>query len=91
MENSIKPIEIDNDYADILRIKEQFAFRFGYTRPKEDLIAFKNRSIAAIENNIYNQYDLQFYTRRIFRIPFCGCISTSVFCVCIVNCSGTIT
>lgn len=75
MENSIKPIEIDNDYADILRIKEQFAFRFGYTRPKEDLIAFKNRSIAAIENNIYNQYDLQFYTRRIFSLlgyPYTG-------------------
>ena len=47
MENSIKPIEIDDDYADILKIKEQYAYRFGYTRPKEDLIAFKNRTIAA--------------------------------------------
>ena len=64
MENSIKPVEIDDGYADILKIKEQYAFRFGYTRPKEDLIAFKNRTIAAIASNIYDEFDLQFYTDR---------------------------
>ena len=75
MGNSIKPVEIDDGYADILQIKEQYAFRFGYTRPKEDLIAFKNRTIAAIANNIYDEYDLQFYTRKIFELlgyPYTG-------------------
>ena len=75
MENSIKPIEIDDDYADILKIKEQYAYRFGYTRPKEDLIAFKNRTIAAIASTIYDEYDLQFYTRKIFELlgyPYTG-------------------
>ena len=75
MENSIKPVEIDDGYADILKIKEQYAFRFGYTRPKEDLIAFKNRTIAAIASNIYDEFDLQFYTRKIFELlgyPYTG-------------------
>ena len=75
LENSIKPIEIDDDYADILKIKEQYAYRFGYTRPKEDLIAFKNRTIAAIASTIYDEYDLQFYTRKIFELlgyPYTG-------------------
>ena len=75
MENSIKPVEIADNYADVLHIKEQFAFRFGYPRVKEDLIAFKNRTIAAIADNIYDEYDLQFYTRKIFELlgyPYTG-------------------
>lgn len=81
MENRIKPVEIDDNYAEILNIKEQYTFRFGYTRPKEDLIAFKNRTIAAIASNIYNELDLRFYTIKIFELlgyPYTG-IRESVF------------
>lgn len=75
MNDNIKPVEIDNEYSYILQIKEQYAFRFGYTRPTEDLIAFKNRTISAIASVTYNEYDLQYYTRVIFELlgyPYAG-------------------
>lgn len=75
MSENIKIVEIDNAYSDILQIKEQYALRFGYTRPTEDLIAFKNRTIAVIAENIFNEYDLRYYTRTIFELlgyPYVG-------------------
>ena len=68
MENKIRPVEIDNSYTDVYQIKEQYAIRFGYKMSKDNLCMFKNRLISAIAGNIYDESDLQFYTRRIFEM-----------------------
>lgn len=69
MKEKIRIIEVDSGNSQIMSIKEQFAYRFGYDVSREDVQAFKNRVISAIANVIGNdEYNLKRYTSIIFKL-----------------------
>lgn len=46
----IKPIEMTAANSEIIELKENFAYRFGYEYKTDELKAFKNRTVSAISN-----------------------------------------
>lgn len=65
----VKPIEATEKTSQIINIKENFAYRFGYEIKTEGLKAFKNRTMSAIANVVGdNQYNINYYSSLIFRL-----------------------
>ena len=63
----VKEVEATAKTSQIIEIKENFAYRFGYEMRKESLKAFKNRTLSAIVSVIGNdRYDINYYSRKIF-------------------------
>lgn len=77
----IKEVEATAKTSQIIEIKENFAYRFGYEMQKESLKAFKNRTLSAIVSVIGNdRYDINYYSREIFDLvayPFVDKINLS--------------
>lgn len=77
----IKEVEATAKTSQIIDIKENFAYRFGYEMQKESLKAFKNRTLSAIVSVIGNdRYDINYYSREIFDLvayPFVDKINLS--------------
>lgn len=77
----IKEVEASTKTSQIIEIKENFAYRFGYEMPKESSKAFKNRTLSAVASVIGNdRYDINYYSRAIFDLvayPFVDKIELS--------------
>lgn len=77
----VKEVEATAKTSQIIEIKENFAYRFGYEMRKEGLKAFKNRTLSAIVSVIGNdRYDINYYSREIFDLvayPFVDKINLS--------------
>lgn len=76
VKKKIKPLEMGAFNSEIIGLKENFAYRFGYEYREDGLKAFKNRTLSAISNVVGNEIsDINYYSSLIFRLigyPFTG-------------------
>lgn len=65
----VKPIEATEKTSQIINIKENFAYRFGYETKAEGLKSFKNRTMSAITNVIGDsESNINYYSSLVFRL-----------------------
>lgn len=67
--NNVIPIEVNEHNSEYYKIRENFAFRFGYNSPQENLLAFKNRTFSAIMRAVGNNESMiHFILRKVCKI-----------------------
>lgn len=67
--DKVVPVEVNEQNSEFYKIRENFAFRFGYNSPQENLLAFKNRTISAIVRVVgYNENMIYFISRKVYKI-----------------------
>ncbi len=66
--NKVIPIEVNEHNSEYYKLRENFAFRFGYNRPQENLLAFQNRTFFAIARAVGDDKDnIRFFQGRCVR------------------------
>ncbi len=67
--DKIVPVEVNEHNSEYCKIRENFAFRFGYNSPQENLLAFKNRTFSAIARAVGDdEYKIRFISRKVCKI-----------------------
>lgn len=67
--DKVVPVEANEHNSEFCKIRENFAFRFGYNSPQENLLAFKNRTFSAIARVVDdNENMIRFIARKVCKI-----------------------